>query len=65
MHLLKNDVFHCIFIWLHLRRLTYPQNISVQVSLFFNGLWPFVIKITSVFKRSFKEACRWSMYAVS
>ena len=30
------------------------RNISVQMSLFFNGLWPFVIKMISAFKRSKK-----------
>ena len=30
------------------------RNISVQMSLFFNGLWRFVIKIISAFKRSKK-----------
>lgn len=49
---LENDVFHSVT-WQHLHPLMYPQNISVQVSLFFNGLWPFAIKITSAFKRSF------------
>ena len=37
-------------------------TISVQMSLFFNGLWPFVIKVTSGFKKSFKEMCSWWMY---
>ena len=56
MHLLKNDVFHCVFIWLHgnICVLWHTRNISVQMSLFFNGLWPFVIKIISAFKRSKK-----------
>jgi len=55
---LENDVFHCIFIWLHgnICVLTYPE-----ISLFFSRLWPFVIKIISAFKRSVKEVCRWSM----
>ena len=37
--------------------LTYPHNNSVQIEtlLFFNGLWAFVIKITS----GFREALKW------
>ena len=42
--------------------LTYLQNISVQMLLFFKGLWPFVIKVTSGFKRSFKEVSSSSVY---
>ena len=37
--------------------LTHLQNISVEMSLFFNGLFPFVIKVTSGFKRSINEMC--------